>query len=397
MIAKDKDLEKWRRRLFNPFNETLAITILSSVFAAISILVLLIILALAGHRFSFSDVFEYGLREIVSNPQGVLEVLYWTTPLIFTGLAVGIAFKAGLFNIGGQGQLIMGALISAIWAASIVPNTPALQFLMTSKVNILVTMLIGTLAGALWALLPGLLKAYYGAHEVITTILMNLVSINMVLYLVGSKTYSPFVNRSTGDAYGQTEVIVNSAKIDLVFPEISQLFNYSIFIAIAVAIAMHFVIYRTSFGYRVRATGLNETAAQAAGINTKRVIVWTMVLSGAVAGMGGALLVQGTFPYRYNQQMESTLGFEGIAVALIGQNAPIAIILAAVVFGFLHASKLNIDINTDIPADMIFVFQALIILFVSAPLISKIVYRRLLSAIFGEELLNPKGMEENDK
>ncbi|RMG37774.1 MAG: ABC transporter permease [Methanobacteriota archaeon] len=392
MIAED--LEKWRKRVLNPFNETLAITILSALFAGVSILVLLIILGIAGHRFSFSDVFEYGFREIVTSPQGILEILYWATPLIFTGLAVGIAFKAGLFNIGGQGQLIMGALVSAIWAASIVPNTPALRFLMTNKINILVTMLVGTLVGALWALLPGLLKAYYGAHEVITTILMNLVSINMVLYLVGSKTYSPFINRSKGDAYGQTEVIVSSAKIDPVFPELSQLFNYSIFIAIIVAIAMHFLIYRTSFGYRVRATGLNETAAQAAGINTKRVIVWTMVLSGAVAGMGGALLVQGTFPYRYNQQMESTLGFEGIAVALIGQNAPIAIIAAAVVFGFLHASKLNIDINTDIPADMIFVFQALIILFVSAPLISRIVYRKLMVAIFGKELLNPEIKEE---
>lgn len=389
MIAEGKDLEKWRNRVLNPFNETLAVTILSSVFAALAIVVLLIILAVAGHRFSFSDVFRYGFQEIISNSGGILEILYWTTPLIFTGLAVGIAFKAGLFNIGGQGQFIMGALIAAIWAASIVPETPALSFLMNNKINILVTMLIGTLAGALWALLPGLLKAYYGAHEVITTILMNLVAINMVLYLVGSKTYSPFVNRSTGDAYGQTEVIVSSAKIDLVFPEISQLFNYSLFIAIAVAIAMHFVIYRTAFGYRVRATGLNETAAEASGINTKRVIVWTMVLSGAVAGLGGALLVQGTFPYRYNQQMESTLGFEGIAVALIGQNAPLAIVFAAIVFGFLHASKLNIDINTDIPADMIFVFQALIILFVSAPLISKIVYRRLLTLIFGDELLNP--------
>ncbi len=362
----------------HPRTEQLFMTLISFFLAFLSVALIIIVLQNAGFDISMDQLYRYGVRDIIFTSSGLANTLYWTTPLIFTGLSVGIAFRAGLFNIGSQGQMAMGAVSAAIWAATIVPNTTFLTFLAKSPLNLVITMFIGGIVGGLWGYIPGKLKANFGAHEVITTILMNLVATNMLQFLVGSRTYSPFVNRSSVDAYGQTEVIVKSAKIEPINPSVSNFLNYSIFIALVIAIVMHIVLFRTRFGYRLRATGLNPTAAEASGINTKKMTIQAMVLSGALAGIGGALLVQGTFPYRYNLGMESTLGFEGIAVALLAQNAPLPIIIASLFFGYLHQSKVNLDVNTDIPADLIFVFQALVILFASSPYLARLLYRRMI-------------------
>lgn len=359
------------------FTEAIVTVLLSVLFAVLSILVFIAIMTIGGFEIDLGELWRYAFVEIISDGSALLQVLYWATPLMLTGLAVALAFQVGLFNIGGQGQLMMGAAFSAIWAAAIVPNN--LPFLDNDTffariIMVITTLLMGFIFGGVWGYIPGWLKAKTGAHEVITTIMMNLIAISLITFLVGSQTYSPFVDKSSTDAYSQTDLITDNSRFAAIFPNVNNNFNVSTIYTILILIIFQVLIFYTNYGFKLRAVGFNKTAAETAGIKSDRLIITAMTLSGGVAGMAGAFIVMGPTQFRYVDGLQGTLGFDGIAVALIAQNTPIAIILAAVFFGFLKQGKNTLDRQTTIPPDLIFALQALVIIFVAAPLIARYVY-----------------------
>lgn len=354
--------------------ESVVIMLLSLLFAVIAIMVSIALLTLIGFDISMAELIHFAVTDVIGNDADLAQVFYYTTPLIFTGLSVAIAFRAGLFNIGAQGQMMMGAVWAGIFASAIVPNY--LSFMEYPILIIPLTMLVGMLFGAIWGFIPGYLKAKTGAHEVIVTILLNLIAITIINYLVGSQTYSPFIDKTSLNAYGQTELISGSAKINPLFPQVSNFLDWSIFIAIIVAIIVHIILFKTNFGFKIRAVGLNPVAAETAGIDSDRIVILSMSLAGAMAGLAGALLVQGGIRYVFG--IESSYGFDGIAVALIGANNPLGVMFAALFFGFLFQSRLNLDANTDIPPDLILALQAWIVLFAAAPMIARKLYMRFL-------------------
>jgi ABC-type uncharacterized transport system permease subunit len=285
-------------------------------------------------------------------------VLFNAVPLIFTGLAVAFAFRAGLFNIGGEGQLYMGAFLCAL-AGLWLGGLPAL---------LLVPIMIAAsaLGGALWAAVPGLLKARFGVHEVINTIMMNFIAVGLTSYFVVNMLREP------GQMTPQTTEIAAAghlprlagalSRVGIPLPSANPL-NLSIVIALAAVWLSWYILYRTTLGYEIRAVGMNSQAAEYAGINVGRTIVAAMVISGSFAGLVATNEVMG-FRHRFLDNFSSGLGFMGIAVALLGKNTPIGVLLAALLFGVLNTGALEIDVFTDVPRELILVLQAITIILV---------------------------------
>jgi simple sugar transport system permease protein len=434
-MSLQKDLISARSRM-----EGILLATLSFAFSIVGMIVLILMLAAFQYEINMNDVFYYSFVDVFLSPKNLSLILFWATPLLLTGLAVAVAFHAGLFNIGGQGQLILGGCFSAIWGAFIIPDLPSIfakPFLALPT-----TILAGIFAGVIWGAIPGLLKAYTGAHEVIVTILMNQISYAVVGYLIVNPDYSPFVDKTIVDAYNQTPPIVPGARVspinefpNLILPAIafeiimisvmsfflfkteqgrlirsagstdnpsistkqsvlyitmgyfasisvaalivvpitvtSGYLNPTIFLVIGVAILMYFVIYRTNVGFSIRAVGSNKTASEVSGIESKKYIVIAMAISGGLAGMAGSMIVVTSETYRYIAGSEGQKGFTGIAVALIGQNSPFGIIIAALLFGMLTQGRINLDRVTDVPSDVIYALQAMLVLFVAAPLLAR--------------------------
>jgi simple sugar transport system permease protein len=285
-------------------------------------------------------------------------VLFNACPLVFAGLAVAFAFRAGLFNIGGEGQLYLGSFVAAWAGLSLGPLHPVLL------VPLLVV--VAAAGGALWASIPGVLKARFGAHEVINTIMMNFIAIGLTSYLVIN------VFKEPGQMTPQTAEIAVSGhlprlagalqKIGIPLPNANPL-NASIVIALAAVAAAWFILHRTTFGYEVRAVGRNAKAAEYAGINVRRTIVLAMITSGAFAGLVATNEVMG-FRHRFLDNFSGGLGFMGIAVALLGRNTPVGVLLAALLFGVLNTGALEVDVFTDVPRELILVLQAITIILV---------------------------------
>jgi len=354
--------------------DAIYMVLLSILFSVISILLFILIITIGGFGINILDLFNSAVVNVLTDPKSLFRIFYWATPLMLTGLAVAVAFQAGLFNIGGQGQMLIGGVAAAIWAAALVPDIPLFQ---NKFVMISITIIIGFLFGGLWGFIPGYLKAKTGAHEVIVTIMMNLIAISLVTYLVGSQSYSPFVDSTSVDAYGQTDTISEYARINLLLPSYSNSLNWTTIITFVIVLIMQIVLFYTRYGFKLRAVGFNPIASKTAGINSDRIIMSSMFLSGGLAGLAGVFYVIGTSPYRYVSGFEGTLGFDGIAVALIAQNSPIAIAFAAIFFGFLTEGKNSLDRTTDIPPDILFALQAFVIIFIAAPAISRCVIDRL--------------------
>ncbi|MGA0277474.1 MAG: ABC transporter permease [Candidatus Kariarchaeum pelagius] len=354
--------------------DAIYMVLLSILFSVISILLFILIITIGGFGINVLDLFNSAVVNVLTDPKSLFRIFYWATPLMLTGLAVAVAFQAGLFNIGGQGQMLIGGVAAAIWAAALVPDIPLFQ---NKFVMISITIIIGFLFGGLWGFIPGYLKAKTGAHEVIVTIMMNLIAISLVTYLVGSQSYSPFVDSTSVDAYGQTDTISEYARINLLLPSYSNSLNWTTIITFVIVLIMQIVLFYTRYGFKLRAVGFNPIASKTAGINSDRIIMSSMFLSGGLAGLAGVFYVIGTSPYRYVSGFEGTLGFDGIAVALIAQNSPIAIAFAAIFFGFLTEGKNSLDRTTDIPPDILFALQAFVIIFIAAPAISRWVIDRL--------------------
>ncbi len=279
------------------------------------------------------------------------------TPLIFSGLAVAFGFKAGLFNIGAQGQLLFGA----ITAAAIVFGIDGLPAL----IHIPLALLAGGLAGALYGAIPGALKTYTGAHEVITTIMLNYIAINITDYLADG----PWKDTSPGNVVARTPVVLDSAKI----PQFGGV-SLGFFIALLFAVITWWLLWKTTIGFEIRTVGQNPHAARYAGIKVARTVILTMVLSGLLAGFGGAIETQGVVG-RFQPGFNAGLGFDGITIALLGKTHPFGVVPAAILVGVMKAGASQMQFSAGVAKEITDVIQALILFFVAADMIVRWILR----------------------
>ncbi|PTM58931.1 ABC transporter permease [Desmospora activa] len=308
-----------------------------------------VMMLVAGYNplVAYSALFQSAFLE----PFDMGETIRTITPLILTGLAVGLAFRTGLFNIGVEGQLIIGQLVAVI---------VGLKLDLPPVIHVTVAVMAGALGGALWAAIPGLLKALRGVHEVIITIMMNFIA----LYLANVT-----VREWLTSGADSTARIPESASLRWEF--LSDLFGHSrihlgIFVALLAALLMYFILWRTTLGFELRAVGLNQHAAEYAGMGVKRGIILSMMISGGFAGLAGATELLGTSEYLSIQSAFTGIGFDGIAVALLGANSPIGIVLSATLFGVLTYGGSSMQFAAGVPFEVIRVVFAAIILFVAA-------------------------------
>jgi general nucleoside transport system permease protein len=293
------------------------------------------------------------------------QTLLITTSLILTGLAVAFAFRCGMFNIGGQGQYFVGSYF-AVWVGSTMAGLP-------SALHIFLAVLIATLAGALFAGIAGFLKATVGAHEVITTIMLNWVAIWVGQYLFGLG--GPLQN-STQKFIPISNDIVPQAKLPVFWGDpLLQGLDVGFFMALGALVVYWLVMNRTTLGYQVRAVGFNSEAARYGGINVPRNFVYAMAISGAFAGLAGAVDVLGwQFRISQNDIPASSIGFIGIAVALLGRNRAVGVFFASLLFGALltGTSTRHLDASVfrpDLAGNLTQIIQGLIVLFVGADLL----------------------------
>ena len=278
-------------------------------------------------------------------------VLFYATPLIFTGLSVALAFKCGLFNIGPEGQLYMGAM-----AAAIIGYMVSLPIV----VHPLACLTVAALAGFGYGFVPGLLKAYRGAHEVVTTMMLSYTAILFTQWLV---TY-PLKEPGEFQWIAQTPLLFPTAWLPHLFG--SDFLHAGLIIALFAVVGVHFLINRTVLGYELRAVGLNAEAARTAGINPKWNIALSLGIAGALAGVGGGAEILG-YHHRFRDAWSTGLGWDGITVAVLGHNNPWGVLLGAIFFGALRAGGNSMQVNTGVPQEMVTVIQGLIVVFVAAP------------------------------
>lgn len=287
------------------------------------------------------------------------ETLTVATPLILTGLSVTLAFRAGLFNIGAQGQFIAGA-IGASWVG--------FSFEMPIVVHSLVAIATAILFAGLYGGLVGLLKARTGAHEVIVTIMLNYIAGYFLLWLLST---TAFLRPGRLDPIAP-EVLESSRLPHLFGSELRA--NLGFIIALAVAGLIWWLLNRSTWGFRFRAVGANASASRTAGISVARVTTSVMFIAGALAGLGGAVQVLGS-EYAMTSGIGGSFGFDAITVALLGRATPVGTVFAALLFGALRAGGLTMQSSTDTPLDLVLVIQALVVLFIAAPALVKAIFR----------------------
>jgi general nucleoside transport system permease protein len=286
------------------------------------------------------------------------ESLVAATPYILAGLAVAVGFRCGLFNIGAEGQLLMGALGTAFVGYSI-KGVPA-------YIHLPLALLGGALAGAIWAAVPGYLKARFGAHEVVNTIMMNWIAFRLSDWLL----FGPMKASSLRPV---TPNVETSAELPHFFPDPLR-FNWGFFLALAVAGLVYWLLFKTTRGFEIRSVGANPDASKYAGMSVERNIVLVMALSGALAGLAGAVQVLGV-DHWVGAGFSAGYGFDAIALALLGKSHPLGVVLASLLFGMLRSGATNMQSVSRIPIDIISVIQGMVIVFVAAPDIIRWIYR----------------------
>jgi simple sugar transport system permease protein len=304
------------------------------------------------------------LQGAFGSPAALAETMVWTTPYIFAGLAVALAFKGGLFNIGAEGQLVLGALFAA-WVGFALPR---LVGPLPPLVHVPLAILGGALAGAAWGAIPGWLKARTGAHEVINTIMLNYLALLLAGYLLNG----PWKDPSPLNVVAQTPLIAESARLAPIVPDLRV--HWGMLLALLAALATYWLIWKTTIGFEIRTVGANPSAARYAGITVGRTIVLTMALSGFLAGLAGSVETI-ALNYRHTLSFNLGYGFDAITIALLGKTHPAGVVLAALLFGAMRSGASRMQFLTQVPADIISVIQALILLFVAADAIVRFIYR----------------------
>ena len=310
--------------------------------------------------FSFLDVKGSTITFAISvDPEKAARALTNTmqasAPLVLTGLAVGLGFKGGLFNIGGTGQVLVGGFIAALVGGAVA----------TQPVPVAVTIAVtaGALGGAAYGFIPGFLKAFTGAHEVVVTIMLNSLAAVVIVGLVND------IFKITGPTFARTADVGNAA-LPIIFGRDGSL---GILIALAVVPIAYVLIYRTTLGFEIRTAGANPSAARYAGMSPRRLIILTMSLCGLFAGLAGAIeiLDLGYYPAVFG----TTIGFAGITVGLLGRAHPVGILLAALLLGGMRAGAPAMQITAKIPIEIIDVIQGLILVFLAAEVVIRQVFR----------------------
>ena len=286
------------------------------------------------------------------------QTLTQATPILFTALAFLLTFRTGIFNIGVEGQFLMGAIASAL-AGIYFSGLPA-------PLHIALSLLAGGVMGALWGLIPALLKAYLGVHEVITTMMMSYIASYLTSYLVNYPFKAP-------GWVAQTEPVAKSALLPKILPP-TQL-SLSFIIALFFSFLVSFFLFHTYLGFQVRAVGLNPEAAENKGIAIKNRQILAFLLSGFIAGIGGGGEILGVHG-RFVDGFSPGYGWDGIAVGLVGKLHPGGCILASILFGMLRAGGMTMTRVTKVPLDLSLIIQSLVIILVAAPYFIKTVIMR---------------------
>ncbi|MEB2333220.1 MAG: ABC transporter permease [Anaerolineaceae bacterium] len=322
----------------------------------------IIILSVGGNPF----LAYYGLIQgSFGSAKALSETAVWATPYIFAGLAVALAFKGGLFNIGAEGQLAVGATTAALFGYAL-PEW--LGFNLPAIIHLPIVIIAGAIAGTIWAAIVGYLKAYTGGHEVINTIMMNYIALNTISFLLNG----PMKDPSPTNVISRTPLVAESARLAPIFSGLRV--HWGFILALVVAFAVWWLFSKTTLGFEIKTVGLNPDAAKYAGINVKRIIILTMALSGMLASLAGTVEVTG-LNYRHELGFSLGYGFDAIAIALLGKSHPLGVVLAAILFAAMRNGATRMQFLTQMPVDLISMLQALILLFVAADAIIRYLYR----------------------
>ncbi|WP_338886458.1 ABC transporter permease [Rhodococcus sovatensis] len=298
--------------------------------------------------------FENGIKPL-------LETLTFATPLIVAGLGVALAFRVGMFNIGGRGQMLIAAACAG-WVGF------SLQ--LPAGLHLILAVLAGVLGGAVWGGIAGVLKARTGAHEVIVTIMLNYVAFYLVAYLLRT----PGALQAPGQNNPKTAAMESTAVFPKLFGDRYAL-HLGFVLVVIVTIAVWWLLERSSLGFRFRAVGENPHASKIAGINVNRMYLYAMVLSGALVGLAGVAQVLGTVTTGFGADIDAGIGFDAITVALLGRSKPWGVFFAGILFGGFKAGGFAMQAAEGIPIDIVLVVQSVIVLFIAAPPLVRAVFR----------------------
>lgn len=333
-----------------------------------SVLVAVLIGGIVMAAFGFDPIGGYAglFRYAFLSEFNLTVTILNTIPLVFTGLAVAFAFRCGLFNIGAEGQLLVGSLFAG-WLGTVV-HLPMI-------LTVPLLLVVGTAVGAAWALLPGILKATTGAHEVITTMMMSWIGLYLTSYLVKNVLMDP---RSTIPASNkiteQARLLTLDQALPFLFRSPTRL-HLGVFLAIIAAVFIWYLLSRTTLGFEVRAVGSNPFAAETGGVSIRRNIIAALLISGGLAGLAGTVEIMGLH-YRVYDRFSAGYGFTGITVALLAKNHPLGVIPAAVLFGALTNGGAGMQLQAGIPVDIVDVLSGVIIFLVASEELVKAVGRR---------------------
>jgi len=295
-------------------------------------------------------VFNYEAKSFTNMIRPLTETMVWATPLLFAGLGLGIGFRAGMFNIGAQGQVLMGAGVAAIIGFK--ATLPGALLLLAALAG-------SILIGGIWAGIAGYLKAKTGANEVIVTIMLNWIATWLAAYLLTTQ----FMRE--GAAQPITPPVADNAMLPRLLPEPFRL-HLGFVLALLAALGVWWLMERSTLGFKFRAVGANPDAARTAGINVNMVYVWVLGVAGVLAGLGGASVVLGT-NRTFVESSAGSIGFDAITVALLGKSRPLGTVWAALLFGALRAGAPFMQTMAKTPIDIVLVIQAVIVLFIAAP------------------------------
>ncbi|GLZ81008.1 hypothetical protein Afil01_58150 [Actinorhabdospora filicis] len=319
----------------------------------------------------------YGMADLDAVLRPIATTFNYSAPLIFTGMAVALAFRSGLFNIGAQGQAVVGAIGAAIVGFSFT-GLPTI-------VHLPLTLLGGLVGGAIWGAIPGVLKALTGAHEVIISIMLNYIGGYLLLWVISTKfVHSP----------DRTDAISKPASESALFPSLFGAglpANWGIVLAVVVAAGMSWFLARSSLGFRFRTVGANPAAAKTAGMGVAGTYATAMAFGGGLAGLGGATILLGSTSHALTPSVAGTIGFDGITVALLGRAKPLGVVFSALLFGAMQAGASTMQTVAQIPVDMVTVLQAVIVIFIAAPALVKGIFHLREAKVSGQELSMAKG------
>lgn len=319
--------------------------------------------AVSGGYISLFDgsIYNFGANSFATAIRPFMQTLTAATPLIAGGLGVGLGFQVGLFNIGGQGQMLIGAIFAG-W----------IGFALHLPVGIHLTLAIlgGLLGGAIWAGVAGVLKARTGAHEVILTIMLNYVAVYLLAYLLNTQG----ALQAPGSNNPKTPAMLPTAVLPKILGDRYDL-NIGFILVIAATVFTWWLLSRSNLGFQFRAVGENPNAARVAGISVPRMYVYTMLISGALLGLAAAFQVLGTFPGGFSSGVDAGIGFDAITVALLGRSKPWGIFVAGLLFGALKSGSYLMQAANNIPIDIVLVVQSLIVLFIAAPPLVRAIFR----------------------